>query len=88
MTSFRLIGATALSLVLALATPAMAGHSGKHHGHHHRSPDRVTQSELSVQDALRLGFGTGCRSFPSGYGGLYRDGIYPDNVYGSCFAAY
>ncbi len=87
MTSFRLIGATAIAL--ALVTPAKAGGEKHHgHGHHHRSRDQFIQPELPVQDALRLGYGTGCRSFPSGYGGLYRDGSYPNNVYGSCFAAY
>jgi hypothetical protein len=77
MMNFRLIGAAVLSLMLA--TPAMA----MHHGYHsHYGP--VAQEELPVQDALRLGYSTGCRTYHSGYGGLYGDGEYPGNVYDNC----
>jgi hypothetical protein len=77
MTKFRLIGAAVLSLMLA--TPAMAMHHGyqPHYG-------QVAHEELPVQDALRLGYGTGCRTYHSGYGGLYGDGLYPGNVYDDC----
>jgi hypothetical protein len=74
MTNLRLAGAAALSLMLA--TPAMA----MHRSYHHHS-GQVIQEELPVQDALRLGYGTGCRTYHSGYGGLYGDGQYPGNVY-------
>jgi hypothetical protein len=91
MTRFTLIGAVAVSL-LALAAPAMAGPAGTHRGHHrhrHYVRDvRIIRPALPVQDALRYGYGTGCHSFPSGYGGLYRDGVYPGNVYDNCFTSY
>lgn len=96
MTRFTLMGAAAVSL-LALAAPAIAGPAGKHRGHHHHRhyvrdvhvrDVRVIRPALPVQDALRYGYGTGCHSFPSGYGGLYRDGAYPGNVYDNCFVAY
>ena len=74
MTNFRLIGATALSLLLA--TPAMAMHGGYHH-----HDGQVIRSGLPVQDALRLGYGTGYKTYHSGYGGLCGDGLYPGNVY-------
>jgi len=77
MTNFRLIGAAVLSLVLA--TPAMAMH---HNYHPHFG--QVVPDDLPVQDALRLGYGTGCRTYPSGYGGLYGDGLYPGDVYDNC----
>jgi hypothetical protein len=78
MTNFRLAGAAALSLMLA--TPAMA----MHHSYQHHS-GQVVQDELPVEDALRLGYGTGCRAYPSGFAGLYGDGQYPGNVYdGDC----
>jgi len=82
MTRFKLIGATALTL--ALAAPAMA--RDVHHVKgalagavvypHAFSYDR----DQPVEDALRLGYGQGYSYYPSGYGGLYGDGIYPGNV--------
>ena len=83
MTKFGLIGATALSLTLALAAPAMARDQ-----RHVKHPTRGTaphvyaygEPRLPVEDALRLGYSQGYSYYPSGYGGLYRDGRYPDNV--------
>jgi hypothetical protein len=77
MTNFKLIGAAVLSLVLA--SPVMAMHHG-YHPHY----GQVAHEELPVQDALRQGYGTGCRTYHSGYGGLYGDGLYPGNVYDDC----
>jgi hypothetical protein len=77
MTSFRFIGAAVLSLVLA--TPAMAMHYSDHPHF-----GRVVPDDLPVQDALGLGYGTGCRTYHSGYGGLYGDGLYPGSVYDNC----
>jgi len=70
MKNFRLIGAAALSLLLA--SPAMA----MHHAYHHHY-GQVVHSDLPVQDALRLGYGTGYKTYHSGYGGLYGDGEFP-----------
>jgi hypothetical protein len=67
MTNVKLIGAAALSLLLA--GPAMAMHH-----------NRRAQQELPVQDALRFGYSEGVCGYHSGYGGLYGDGFYPDNV--------
>jgi len=82
MKNFKLIGAAALSLMIA--TPAMAMHHAYHHHYGQTVELPVQDPELPVQDALRLGYGTGCRSYHSGYGGLYGDGEYPGNVYGNC----
>ncbi len=84
MTNFKLIGATALSLALALTTSAMAG-GGKHRGggYHHRyvrdldAPPRG----LTVENATRWGYSQGYGAPHTGFGGLYGDGLYPGNVY-------
>jgi hypothetical protein len=80
MIKLGLIGAAALSFVLA--APAMARHV--HHGAvvgeviypHISRYDR----NLPVQDALRLGYSQGREYYPSGWGGLYGDGRYPGNT--------
>jgi hypothetical protein len=88
VTMFSLIGATAVSL-LALAAPAMADDFGIHRGYHYYyHSGRVIDPPLPVRDALRWGYGTGCRSFHSGFGSLYGDGYYPGNVYAPCFVPY
>jgi hypothetical protein len=84
MSKFELIGSTTLSLALLLASPAMArdAHRVKDatHGlatyHHAYSYDR----DLPVDNALRWGYSQGYSYYPSGFGGLYGDGIYPGNV--------
>jgi hypothetical protein len=73
MKNFKFVGAAVLSLMLG--SPAMAAH----HGYHHYG--QVRHDDLPVQDALRLGYGTGKWAYHSGYGGLYGDGDYPGNVY-------
>jgi len=73
MMKFKFVGAAVLSLMLG--TPAMAAHQGYHHY------GQVRHDDLPVQDALRLGYGTGKWAYHSGYGGLYGDGYYPGNVY-------
>jgi hypothetical protein len=81
MKNFKLIGAAALSLMIA--TPAMAMHHVYHHHYGQGVELPVQDPELPVQDALRLGYGTGYKTYHSGYGGLYGDGEYPGNVYDS-----
>ena len=76
MMNFRLIGAAVLSLMLAAPAVAMQ------HGYHHHY-GQVSPEGLPVQDALRLGYGTGYCTYHSGYGGLYGDGLYPGNVCGN-----
>jgi hypothetical protein len=82
MTNFRLIGAAALSLAVALATPAMAG-SGKHGRYHHRYVRDLDAPPkgLTVENATRWGYGQGYGAPHTGFGGLYGDGNYPGNVY-------
>jgi hypothetical protein len=69
MTKFKLIGAMALSLIIA--SPAVAAQQAHHDRERH---------ELPVQDALHFGYSSGRCGYHSGYGGLYGDGLYPGNV--------
>jgi hypothetical protein len=69
MTNLRLIGAVVLSLVLV--GPAMAAR-------HNEQPRSGRQ--LSVEDAVHFGYSEGVCGYHSGYGGLYGDGYYPENV--------
>lgn len=69
MTNVRLIGAVVLSLVLV--GPAMAAR-------HNEQPHSGRQ--LSVEDAVHFGYSEGVCGYHSGYGGLYGDGYYPENV--------
>jgi hypothetical protein len=89
MTGFKLADAAALllalSLPLALATPATAGdgHHKKHGRHHYRyvaDPDAPPKG-LTVENATRWGYGQGYAAPHTGFGGLYGDGLYPGNVY-------
>ena len=79
MTKLNLITATALSL--ALAAPAMAQDAPRHrvrpvvHG-----TTAAGDPNLPVEDALRWGYSQGYSNYPSGRGGLYGDGRYPDNT--------
>ena len=82
MTKFWLIGAAVLSLVLAAPATARDIHhlkgatAGEAADPHVFNYDR----DLPVQDALRLGYSQGYSEYPSGFGGLYGDGLYPGNV--------
>ncbi|MGO8909143.1 MAG: hypothetical protein ACLQDM_07450 [Bradyrhizobium sp.] len=81
MTKFGLIGATALSLTLALAGPAMAGDVQHVRGGTH--PAVVypyADPNLPIENALRWGYSQGYSNYPSGFGGLYGDGRYPENT--------
>jgi len=84
MTKFGLIGATALSL--ALAVPAFAGDTQRtgvqHPKHQPRNAVVYPNAEpnLPVENALRWGYSQGYSQYPSGFGGLYGDGRYPGNV--------
>lgn len=69
MSKVGLIGAVVLPLLLV--GPAIAAR-------HNEQPR--SRRELPVQDALHFGYGAGVCGYHSGYGGLYGDGYYPDNV--------
>jgi hypothetical protein len=76
MKNFRLIGATALSLILA--GPAMAG-SGSY-GLHDEYHELYRRHKLPAQDAINFGYGNAYPTYHSGCGGLYGDGEYPGTV--------
>jgi hypothetical protein len=84
MSKFQLIGSTTLSLALLLASPAMArdAHHVKDatHGVVTYHPAYSHDRDLPVENALRWGYSQGYSYYPSGFGGLYGDGIYPGNV--------
>jgi hypothetical protein len=92
---FGLIEATALSLILAVASPAIAGdvqQSGMQQSSVQRSKGQIRPvaaranvsgpnfPNLPVENALRWGYSQGYEYYPSGFGGLYGDGRYPGNV--------
>jgi len=88
MVRFGLIGATALSLTLALAAPSMAGDmqpTSAHRAKVRTAPPRpifnyVGEPSLPIENALRWGYSQGYQYYPSGFGGLYGDGRYPGNT--------
>ena len=74
----------ALSFALTLDIPAMARDAQRGNGTTHGAaaypPARSYDRTVSVEDALRWGYGQGYSHYSSGFGGLYGDGRYPDNV--------
>ena len=89
MTKFRIIGAAALSLVLA--GPAMAAASGgsgmhrvhhKHYGRviHATHAQRMPSQRMSAQDFDHFDLGIARPTYHSGWGGPYHDGEYPGSV--------
>jgi hypothetical protein len=83
MTKFGLIGATALSLTLALAAPAVARDIHHAKGHMRGAAANAyaySEPNLPVENALRWGYSQGYSYYPSGFGGLYGDGRYPGNT--------
>jgi hypothetical protein len=84
MIKFGLIGATAISLMLA--APALADNPQPPQA---RSQLRTTvprananniEQNLPIENALRWGYSQGYSYYPSGFGGLYGDGRYPGNT--------
>ncbi len=76
MTILRLIGAAALSIVLAGPAVAYDGY---------RAQDRYTQAfrgyhDMPAQDALNFGRTDIYPRYHSGWGGLYGDGNYPGTI--------
>jgi len=88
MIRYGLIGATALSLTLALVAPSIAGDMQgaavhRYKGHVRTIPPGaivVGEPNLPIQNALRWGYSQGYQYYPSGWGGLYGDGRYPGNT--------
>jgi hypothetical protein len=88
---FGLIEVTALSLLLAVAGPAMAGDTQPSSVQHSKgsqaravaarvSANNPSDPNLPVENALRWGYSQGYSNYPSGFGGLYGDGRYPGNT--------
>jgi hypothetical protein len=78
MTNFRIIGAAALSLVLAGPAVAASNGYGMHrayHGHNGRAIHR-----MSAQDFDHFDLGIARPLYHSGWGGPYGDGDYPGTV--------
>lgn len=79
MTIFRLIGAAALSLVLA--APAMAAGTGGY-GVHRVYPGHYARAfrQMPAQDFDHFDFGIARPTYHSGWGGPYGDGDYPGSI--------
>jgi hypothetical protein len=77
--TFRLIGAAALSLMLA--GPAMAASSDSHGMQrvYHEDYGRVIHG-MPAQDFDHFDFGIAHPTYHSGWGGPYGDGDYPGSV--------
>ncbi len=81
MTRLSLIGASALSLMLAFATTATAQDMNTRHVKRAVHGTTVAgDPNLPVENALRWGYSQGYSNYPSGFGGLYGDGRYPGNT--------
>jgi hypothetical protein len=74
--TFRLIGAAALSLMLA--GPAIAG--GDDYGMRDPYRELYRHHRMPAQDAIRFGYGNEYPTYHSGWGGLYGDGNYPGSI--------
>ena len=84
MVKFGLTGAAVLSLVLIGAAASHAqgtdGHQYRRHAHAAPPPVVAYEPDLPVENALRWGYSQGYSNYPSGFGGLYGDGRYPENT--------
>jgi hypothetical protein len=86
MTKLGLVGVSALSLMLALAAPATAQdkqqvvHRARHAPLAVPAYGAYGEPSLPVDQAIRFGYSQGYANYPSGWGGLYGDGRYPDNT--------
>lgn len=87
MVKFGLTGAAVLSLTFvigAAASNAQTTDGRQVKRHLHAAPPPVVayseEPNLPIENALRWGYSQGYSNYPSGYGGLYGDGRYPDNT--------
>lgn len=88
MVKFGLTGAVVLSLALAVgasASQAQTVDARLVKRHVQAAPPPMVEGEpnLPVENALRWGYSQGYSNYPSGFGGLYGDGRYPDNTISS-----
>ena len=86
MTKLGLVGISALSLMLAFAAPVAAQDTQQIGRHVKRATQAVPaygaygEPSLPVDQAIRFGYSQGYANYPSGWGGIYGDGRYPDNT--------
>lgn len=79
MINFRLIGAAALSLILADPAMAASGSGYGMHRVHHEQYGRELH-RMPAQDFDHFVFGIAHPTYHSGWGGPYGDGDYPGTV--------
>ncbi|WP_298261822.1 hypothetical protein [Bradyrhizobium sp.] len=88
MVKFGLTGA-AVSLMLvigAAASQAQPADGHQYRRHLRAAPPPVVaygEPSLPVEQAIRFGYSQGYADYPSGWGGIYGDGRYPDNTVSS-----
>jgi hypothetical protein len=84
MTKFGIIGAVALSLVLAgpamAAASSVSGMQRVHHKHYGNAGHTMPGQRMSAQDFDHFDLGIARPTYPSGWGGPYHDGEYPGTV--------
>lgn len=83
MVKFRFMGTAVLALVIGAATAHAQTVDGRQYRKHPRAvppPVVAYEPNLPVENALRWGYSQGYSHYPSGFGGLYGDGRYPDNT--------
>jgi hypothetical protein len=81
MVKFGLTG-TAVLVIGAVAAPAQSADVHHYKRYLRAVPPPVVAYEpsLPIENALRWGYSQGYSNYPSGFGGLYGDGRYPENT--------
>ncbi|WP_325013299.1 hypothetical protein [Bradyrhizobium sp.] len=83
MVKFGLTGTAVLALVMGTATVHAQTTDVHYYKRHLRAappPVVAYEPNLPIENALRWGYSQGYSHYPSGFGGLYGDGRYPDNT--------
>ena len=84
MLKFGLLGAAVLSMALigTAASRAQPVDGHQYRRHLRAAPPHVAayEPDLPIENALRWGYSQGHSNYPSGFGGLYGDGRYPENT--------
>lgn len=82
MVKFGLTAVAVLTLIGAAASHAQTVDRHHYRRHLHAAPPPVVAYEpnLPIENALRWGYSQGYSNYPSGFGGLYGDGRYPENT--------
>ena len=83
MVKFGHTGTAVLALVIGLAAAhaqTTAVHQNKQRLRAAPPPVVAYEPNLPVDQAIRFGYSQGYATYPSGWGGIYGDGRYPDNT--------